>query len=54
VTEADCDDGPASRRYRMNRLEAFSDGVLAIAIFFLIPLGAFRITRSARSTLPPS
>ena len=29
-------------------------GYLAIAIFFLIPLGAFRNSRSARSTLPPT
>jgi len=36
VTEADRDDGPASRRYRTNRLEAFSDGVLAIAITLLV------------------
>jgi hypothetical protein len=39
VTEADRDDGPASRRYRTNRLEAFSDGVLAIAITLPDPAG---------------
>jgi uncharacterized membrane protein len=36
VTEADRDDPPATRRYRTNRLEAFSDGVLAIAITLLV------------------
>jgi hypothetical protein len=41
VTEAGRDDGPASRRYRTNRLEGFGESVLAIAIFFRIPLGAF-------------
>ena len=29
-------------------------GYLLVALFFLIPLGAFRITRAARSTLPPT
>ena len=29
-------------------------GYLLVALFFLIPLGAFRMTRAARSTLPPT
>jgi uncharacterized membrane protein len=36
VTDSDEDGAPASRRYRTNRLEAFSDGVLAIAITLLV------------------
>ena len=36
MTDRDRDDGPVSRRYRTNRLEAFSDGVLAIAITLLV------------------
>jgi uncharacterized membrane protein len=36
VTEADRGDATARRRYRTNRLEAFSDGVLAIAITLLV------------------
>jgi len=29
-------------------------GYLLVALFFLIPLGAFRMTCAARSTLPPT
>ena len=29
-------------------------GYLLVALFFLLPLGALRITRAARSTLPPT
>jgi uncharacterized membrane protein len=29
-------------------------GYLLVALFFMIPLGAFRLTRAARSTLPPT
>ena len=36
MTEADRGDATARRRYRTNRLEAFSDGVLAIAITLLV------------------
>ena len=36
VTDTDQDGAPASRLYRTNRLEAFSDGVLAIAITLLV------------------